>query len=72
MITINPFSAISEFIPAVVMQTFVVAMIFLVIVGTLLDMIHKKNVKFYFENAKKAKKSATKTLNAGEKISIVF
>jgi len=72
MITINPFSAISELIPAVVMQTFVVAMIFLVIVGTLLDMIHKKNVKFFFENAKKAKKSATKTLNAGEKISIVF
>jgi hypothetical protein len=54
------------------MQLFVVAMIILVVVGTLFDMIHKKNVKYFFENAKKAKKSATRSVNTGEKASIVF
>ena len=72
MITINPFSELSKFVPSIAMQSFVVAMIFLVVVGTLFDMIHKKNVKYFFENAKKAKKSATRSVNTGEKASIVF
>ena len=72
MITINPFSELSKFVPSIAMQLFVVAMIILVVVGTLFDMIHKKNVKYFFENAKKAKKSATRSVNTGEKASIVF
>ena len=72
MITINPFSELSEFVPSIVMQVFVAAMIILVVGGTLLDMIHKKNVKYFFENVKKAKKSATRTISVGEKASIVF
>jgi len=51
LITINPFSTLSEFIPSIAMQTFVVAMIIMVVVGTMVDMIHKKNVKYFFENA---------------------
>ena len=72
MITINPFLELSKFVPFIAMQLFVVAMIILVVVGTLFDMIHKKNVKYFFENAKKAKKSATRSVNSGEKVSIVF
>ena len=72
MITINPFSELSKFVPSIAMQLFVVAMIILVVVGTLFDIIHKKNVKYFFENAKKAKKSATRSVNTGEKASIVF
>ena len=72
MITINPFSELSESVPSIAMQLFVVAMIILVVVGTLFDIIHKKNVKYFFENAKKAKKSATRSVNTGEKASIVF
>jgi len=72
MITINPFSELSKFVPSIAMQLFVVAMIILVVVGTLFDIIHKKNVKYFFENAKKAKKSATRSINTGEKASIVF
>ena len=71
MITNNPFFQIAELIPPLFMQIFVIAMIILVVVGTLLDMIHKKNVKYFFENVKKAKNSATKILNTGEKTSIV-
>ena len=72
MITINPFSVLSETIPSIVMQTFVIVMIVLVIVGTFFEMLHKKNVKYFFQNAKKAKQSATKTLGVGNKTSIVI
>jgi len=72
LITNNPFSALSETIPAITIQVFVIVMALLVILGTLLDIIHKKNVKYFFENAKKAKKFAKKTLTVGEKTSVVF
>ena len=54
------------------MQSFVILMITLVIIGTLVDIIHKKNVKYFFENAKKAKKSAKKTLSTKKKTSVVI
>jgi len=72
LVTINPFSELSELIPSIAMQTFVVAMIILVVVGTVVDIIHKKNVKYFFENAKKAKKQATRTVSVGKKTSIVL
>ena len=53
------------------MQTFVVVMAVLVVAGTLIDIIHKKNVKYFFNNAKKAKLSAAKALSTGEKISVI-
>ena len=72
MITINPFSELAEIVPLITMQLFVVLIFILVVVGTLFDMIHKKNVKYFFENARKAKKSATRSVNVAEKTSIVF
>ena len=72
MISNNPFSILSETVPTIAMQAFVIVMGLLVVLGTLLDIIHKKNVKYFFENAKKAKKSAKKTLTAREKTAVVF
>ena len=71
MITTNPFSLLSETIPSIALQAFVLVMVGLVAAGTILDIIHKKNVKYFFNNAKKAKLSATKNLSSGEKISVV-
>ena len=71
MITNNPFSILSETVPAIATQSFVIVMAFLVVLGTLVDIIHKKNVKYFFENAKKAKLSAKKTLSTGERISVI-
>jgi len=71
MLTINPFSVLSEIITPLSMQVFLITMIGLVILGTLIDIIHKKNVKYFFENAKKAKKNATKELGAGERVSVI-
>ena len=56
LITVNPFSQLSGTVAPIMMQAFVIIMISLVIVSTLLDIIHKKNVKYFYENAKKAKK----------------
>jgi len=72
LITVNPFSILSNDIPAITMQVFVIVMGLLVVVGTAVDIIHKKNVKYFFENAKKAKKSAKKILTTGEKTAVVF
>ena len=58
MIYNNPFSGLSNFVSPLAMQWFVIVMIALVVLGTLLDIIHKKNVKYFFNNAKKAKKNA--------------
>ena len=71
MITINPFFLLAELVPPIFMQGFLVTMVTLVILGTVVDIIHKKNVKYFFENAKKAKKSATRELGTGEKTSII-
>ena len=70
MFTSNPFAVLSSHIPAAVMQGYIILMVLLVVGGTLLDMMHKKSAKYFFENAKKAKQSATRTVDIGEKTSI--
>ncbi len=70
MLLTNPFSELSAVISPDVMQGYIVLMVVLVIGGTILDMIHKKSAKYFFENAKKAQKSAKRTVGAGEKTSI--
>ena len=67
----NPFSTLAGSISPIFMQSFVILMGLLIFIGTLMDIIHKKNVKYFFNNAKKAKKSATKSLTTGERISVI-
>ena len=71
MLQTNPFSILAESISPLVMQGFIVSMIFLIAFGTIMDIIHKKNVKYFFENAKKAKKNATKVLSTSERIKVL-
>ncbi len=70
MFTSNPFSELSASVPTMVMQAYIILMILMVIGGTVLDMIHKKSAQYFFENAKKAKKSAKRSVDSGEKASI--
>lgn len=72
MFTINPFSELSVFISPMAMQIYVIAMVLLVIGGTILDMVHKKSARYFFKNAEKAKAAATRELSAGEKASIAI
>ena len=72
MFTTNPFFVLTESISPITLQSFVILMIGLVIIGTLVDIIHKKNVKYFFDNAKKAKLSAKKELSTGERTSVIL
>ena len=72
MLTINPFADLALIIPVAIMQYFVVAMILLILIGTGLDMLHKKNVIYFFRNAQKAKKSAKTELSAGKKTAVIL
>ena len=68
----NPFAELATVIPAYVMQYFVVAMVLLILVGVALDMMHKKNVVYFFRNAQKAKKSAKEELGVGKKTAVIL
>ncbi|MBC8209848.1 MAG: adenylyl-sulfate reductase [Gammaproteobacteria bacterium] len=72
MFTSNPFAELSASISPQVMQGYVILMVLLVIGGTILDMIHKKSAQYFFENAKKAQKNATRSVSSGEKTTIAF
>ena len=68
----NPFSNLAEIVSPLAMQGFVIAMILLVVLGTLIDIIHKKNVKYFFDNAKKAKKNAQVELSTAKRTSVIL
>ncbi len=70
MFMTNPFDALSALIPLDVMQMYLIVMVVLVVGGTILDMMHKKSAKYFFENAEKAKASAKRSVSGGEKVSM--
>lgn len=72
MIPSNPFAELAAVIPPAAMQAYVVVMFLLVVAGTILDMLHKKSARYFFENARRAKKNATRTLGAGEKSALAL
>ena len=72
MLSINPFADLATVIPAFLMQYFVIAMVLLIIIGTGLDMLHKKNVVYFFRNTQKAKKSAKNELTTGKKTAVIL
>jgi len=67
----NPFADLSATIPAAAMQTYLVLMFILVVAGTLVDVIHKKSARFFFENAKKAEAARTREVSGGERATIL-
>jgi len=72
MFASNPFAELAALIPPTAMQAYVVLMLLLVVAGTILDMRHKKSAQYFFENARKAKKNATRTLGTGEKSALAL
>ena len=70
MFTSNPFAEISAYIAPSVMQAFVLIMIFLVVAGTLFDIIHKKSAKYFFDAAKKSNDNGSRDVAGGERASI--
>jgi hypothetical protein len=52
------------------MQAYVVLMVLLVIGGTLLDVVHKKSGKYFFEKGQSLKKIAKREVSGGEKLGL--
>ena len=55
MFATNPFAAVAGALPANAMQVFVIAMALAVLLGTLLDMIHKGSASYFFANWRKSR-----------------
>jgi ABC-type multidrug transport system fused ATPase/permease subunit len=70
MITSNPFAGLP--LEPGVMQAYVVLMVLLVIGGTLLDVMHKKSAKYFFEKGQSLKKIAKREVSSGEKAGIAI
>ena len=68
MFTSNPFAELSASIPPTVMQTYVVVMVLMVVGGTLLDIMHKKSAKYFFNNWRNAKNKGTRQVGSGEMV----
>ncbi len=70
MFTSNPFEPLSAVISPEVMQGYVVLMVLLVIGGTLLDVVHKKSAKYFFEKGQSLKKIAKREVGGGKKMGL--
>ncbi|CAN0451042.1 unnamed protein product, partial [Phaeothamnion confervicola] len=70
MFTNNPFAALTGFLSPAVMQTYVVAMILLVVAGTLFDIVHKGSARYFFSNWRKSSSKGAKQVGGGELVSI--
>ena len=71
MFTTNPFAELSASISPEIMQAYVILMVLFVVGGTILDTLHKKSAKYFFENAEKAAKSAKREVSGGERKSLM-
>jgi ABC-type multidrug transport system fused ATPase/permease subunit len=74
MIASNPFAILSEnlSLDPGVMQVYIILMVLLVIGGTLLDVMHKKSAKYFFEKGQSLKKIAKREVGSGEKLGIAL
>ncbi len=70
MFTSNPFAELSASVSPVVMQSYVAVMAFLVVAGTLFDVVHKRSARYFFDNWRDSKRNARKQVGGGEMISI--
>ena len=70
MFTNNPFAALGNFLPPAVMQTYLLVMVFLVVAGTLFDVVHKGSARYFFNNWRKSNSKRTKEVGGGELVSI--
>jgi hypothetical protein len=58
----NPFAELTVFLSPRVMQVYIVLMIVAVVVGTLVDMLHKDSARFFLRDWKKKRAAATRRL----------
>ncbi len=72
MFTNNPFAALTDVLPANVMQIYLVLMVLAVIAGTLFDIIHKGSAKYFFENWRKSKNKGPQQVSSGDMVALAI
>lgn len=70
MLTNNPFAALADFFPPLVMQVYIALMALAVVAGTLFDVYHKGSAKFFAQRNEKSKAAATRQLSGAETFSL--
>ncbi len=70
MFSQNPFAGISASVPADILQWFVAFMIFLVVAGTLFDVIHKKSARYFAESWRRSRDDGSKQVGGGEIVTL--
>ncbi len=72
MFTNNPFTAVTDFLPQLAMQVYIVLMTLAVVVGTLFDVQHKGSAKFFARRKEQAEAAAQRRLGGGETVSLAI
>jgi hypothetical protein len=72
MFTTNPFATLSASVSPALMQAYVIVMILLVVGGTLLDVVHKKSGRYFFDNWRRVRKGARRQVGGGEMASLAI
>jgi hypothetical protein len=70
MFTNNPFAALTDFLPPLGMQVYIVLMILAVVIGTLFDVYHKGSARFFARRREKSNAAAQRRLSGGETFSL--
>ena len=72
MFTNNPFAALTDFLPPLAMQVYIVLMTLAVVGGTLFDVYHKGSAKFFARRRAKSDAAATRRVSGGETASLAM
>jgi hypothetical protein len=72
MFTNNPFAALTDFLPPLAMQVYIVLMTLAVVGGTLFDVVHKGSAKFFARRRAKSDAAATRRVSGGETASLAM
>jgi len=70
MFTNNPFAGLTDLLPPLAMQVYIVLMALAVVAGTLFDVAHKGSAKFFAQRRAKSNAAAQRQLSGGDTLSI--
>jgi hypothetical protein len=70
MFTTNPFAALNDLFPPIVMQAYILLMTLAVVAGTLFDVYHKGSARFFESRREKSAAAAQRQLSGGETFAI--
>jgi hypothetical protein len=68
----NPFAVLSASVSPAIMQAYVVVMAFLVVAGTLFDIMHKQSAAYFFNNWRNFTNQAKRRVSGGQMASLAI